>query len=219
LSRKIELNTLTRLKSEEIFRKFIQKQNYEPFLLKVLNASKLFPNDLELIKSQDKGESDFYSNNENICYEATLLMDSNIAYNISNNIEYLKTDEFFDWIKGSILQTFKTRLIKKQSKSNIILFNIFPMRFPVLRGGVTMQFFRDDWDNLIDEIYNSNPELVELKDIFIVSMNYDNSFFVKQLRENYYIKRFVNLDEETKIIFPFENIEYNTSIISPSLNT
>lgn len=125
----LSINFSVNIRHFNVFRNFIQKELYEPFLCYLLQASSLFSPDLMLIQNQSNGEDDFYSQKLNKSYEVTLLINRDI-------VRYLKKEEYTyifadQYLRKTLLDQFENEIIvalqRKQKKKNVILFNIFPI--------------------------------------------------------------------------------------------
>lgn len=125
----LSINFSVNIRHFNVFRNFIQKELYEPFLCYLLRASSLFSPDLMLIQNQSNGEDDFYSQKLNKSYEVTLLINRDI-------VRYLKKEEYTyifsdQYLRKTLLDQFENEIIvalqRKQKKKNVILFNIFPI--------------------------------------------------------------------------------------------
>lgn len=198
----IEYSFFVTLKSANIFKEFIQKQNYEAFLLEVIKKSGLLQSDLELVLKQDEGEADYFSPSTGEYYEATLIIDNYIVPKIIKDVNYVKTKDFEKWISDEIYKNVVDALERKKNRNNIILFNIFPMRYSGRYDGIFSQFCNDEWDSLISKIAQTTLDKKNKK-IFLVSFNFDNHFLVKQLIENKYFRKYIEIDFQ-QINFPFE---------------
>lgn len=193
---KIETNTKIP-KDFEIIRTFLKK-DYEVYLLGILNRSRLFPSDLCIIENQSNWEDDYFSKNTNKTYETTLLLSTKISKQYSLYGEEIWnrgdiSEELFDSVKDD----FIALLERKVKKKKIIIFNIFPFRFTqipkvIYENNVTAPYLWNNWSILLDETIGNNIELITDKEIYLVSYNQDNTFFIQSLYPKWGMKEYID---------------------------
>ena len=171
------------IKSSDEFKDFIKKGSYEPYLLDLINRSKLFKYNIELIDCQSNGEDDYIEDITGKTYEATLLNNKDVIRRIINHSELFWNGEFESWINNEIQNEFVIRLERKVKKNRIIVFNIYPF-IGTKFGSVIDYIGQDVWDLAIASISINKPELIEDKEIIVVSFNYNNMFYVKRVVPN-----------------------------------
>lgn len=199
------------LNNKEHLRNFIQKENYEPFLLKLLVNTPYFSAKTIIISNQNNSECDFYDPQNDKYYEATLLANKKIISNLIKDPSYLLSDEINNE-KNSLINIFNERIKSKMNKNaSIILFNIFPDRFIKFQGSITDRVLSDEADQYVSEIAEKySVELFE-KDVILVSFNWDGSFFIRTLNSNKIELFFINNISKTE--FPFRISNSKTKII------
>lgn len=170
------------IKSANEYIDFIQRQNYEKFLLDLLNKSELFKNKLVYIEAQPNSQDDYLEMFTGETYEATLLSNSIINKRI-NRSNVVWDNELIQWLNNEIKNEFFNCLKRKIKKDKIIVFNIFPFIGAKFRSSLT-DYIQDIWDASIESFAFSNPELIKDKEIIIVSFNLDNSFYFKRFMPN-----------------------------------
>lgn len=179
----IETQCIAEMKPANTFHSFMQKDCYEKFLLELLNKSKAFKGAFKMIKSQSNSESDYFSETFGEL-EATLLINDTIVKKISFTPQYINSKDFSKWIYKETTNDIIKCVKKKKSKKNVVLFNIFPMRYSRLASeGVYQRFACDDWDIAMNEaiLKINNSSLTDSKNIFILSYNQDDTFLLKRL--------------------------------------
>lgn len=186
-----EVEVYIDLKHPDLFRKFFQKECYEPFLRDVMNQFAFFNRDIEIIESQSNGEYDYISRSSGQMYEATLLISPDIVKALFQNKNIWQSPEFAQWIYKECKQNLVDALVKKKNKNSIILFNIFPIRHPRFSGGVFKQFASDGWDMISKEVISENHSLVHEKDVYLISYNHEDNFLLKQLYPRYHVNQFI----------------------------
>lgn len=199
------------IRHPDYFRYFLQKQNYELFLLDLLKQFKTFPVDLEIIKEQSKSEYDYISKTTNETYEATLILSNDIVKELIKSPTFWETDVFSTWLFKKAKDNLIERLSKKSNKNSIILFNIFPMRHPRFSQGVFTQFASDPWDIFMNEISNDNKELISDKNIYLVSYNQEDNFLLKYLYPHYHPNIFIDFYDE-RDVFPLRVKKFHVTI-------
>lgn len=215
----MEVKFNTEIRSPEDFKSFFQKEKYENFLKDLLNRSKYFPQDIEIIKDQSNSEYDYYSKSINQSFEATLLANNKLIQEIIKNPDVWYTQEFSSWIIGEAKKDIIQSLDRKKNKNNIIIFNIFPMGLNRLQVGTFDKFALDDWDLLMIEIKSENSDLVSNKNIYLVSYNFDDTFLLKQLNPDKFLNENIPFYDR-KNIFPIRIKKFEIKIFNgPSPNT
>ena len=199
-----------KLKDKVHIKHFVQKQNYEPFLKDLLIQTPMFSDKLELVTEQSCGEGDFFDPDENIFYEATLLVNSKIVSNIIKNTAYVTSEDFLKQRTTDLIEIFYERLeSKKNKKMPLIIFNIFPDIFPKIRDSVTQLITSDKVDLIINELVAQNKGMLVEKNIFFVSYNADGNFYIREI----YPRRFGvhHIGVYDRNTFPFEIIKSSIS--------
>ena len=146
----IEIRTDIELKSKKAIRDFLQKENYEAFLLELLKSSSLFPENITRVEHQDNGEADYYDPCSGKKYEATLLLDNSIVSSIISNPMFLSSEEYWKLRFDELSKVIEKRLTAKVKKEvPIILFNVIPDIFHKIQGTITESTMYDNEDSII----------------------------------------------------------------------
>jgi len=207
----LETSFRLELKNKNHLRGFIQKENYEPFLLNLLINTPYFSTKTIIIPNQSNSECDFYDPQSDKYYEATLLANKNIISNLIKDPSYLISKELNNE-KNKLINIFNERIKSKMNKNaSIILFNIFPDKFIKFQSSITDRLLHDEANLYVSEIAKKySMELFE-KDVILVSFNWDGSFFIRTLNSNKSDLYFIN--DYPKLGFPFTVVNSSTRII------
>lgn len=194
---------------DDSFRSFIQQQNYEKYILTIINKSKLIFQNLRFsyIEDQAHGESDFVDNNGQ-SYDAKLIFDKKQGALIGDprndfnewiEVMLKEKTEFGECIKKrdiSFLETtrlyriMKARLSTVKQDENAIFFIPFPV-VDEFKGSSFLQLTTD----FLQAVYNKLDEnqLVNDRKLYFIYPSGDSNEYV--LRDSGARREYIQCEE------------------------
>lgn len=160
VTRNIMIKNQTIVTIDKSFRSLIQSQNYEKYVLTIINKSDVFCDlQFKCINDQSHGESDFVDNHGQY-YDAKLLFDKKQGALIGD-----PKNTFNDWLQvmldektefgesirkhdlsflpeTRLYQVMKERMVSVKAEENAIFFILFPI-VDEYKGSVFLQFTTD----------------------------------------------------------------------------
>lgn len=183
--------------------KLIKKETYEPILLHIINASEnIFPDTYRPNTEQSNGESDFVNNRTSQNIDAKLLFQQEQCrliskgkdefrswiYSIENELSELFdlfADGYADSLKVTILykEMFRELSKIKKDSEDALLFLPFPVTMDC-SGSITGDHTTTVFNQIYNEIENSENSLVNGKIVYIIYPSLDNKIVLRNLSDS-----------------------------------